>query len=133
MIVLCVLVHICVFEVLTCTVLRIFILHTTYQPNLSWVQFRSMKKKSTPKSSDSIAKQRWKKACHRIVMDLAVVKTREMLLRKARNTIMWVCQREREKVRKREREREVDIFESLVRWVGRRKKEKKSIKSTKKI
>ena len=46
-----------------------------------------MKKRSTPKSSDSIAKTRWKKACHRIVMDLAVVKTREMLLRKARNTI----------------------------------------------
>ena len=49
-------------------------------------QFRSMKKRATPKNGDSIAKQRWKKACRRVVMDLAVVKTREMLLRKARNT-----------------------------------------------
>jgi len=50
-------------------------------------QFRSMQKRATPKNGDSLPKQRWKKACRRIIMDMAVERTREMLVRKARNTL----------------------------------------------
>jgi hypothetical protein len=52
-------------------------------------QFRSMKKRAISSSKDSIAKQRWRRACHKVVMELAVEKTREHLLRKARNTISF--------------------------------------------
>ena len=50
-------------------------------------QFSQMRMRSTPKAGDSKAKSRWKKACHRVIMDMAVERTRAHLLRNERMTI----------------------------------------------
>ena len=50
-------------------------------------QFSQMRVRSTPKAGESQAKSRWKKACRRVIMDMAVERTRAHLLRNERMTI----------------------------------------------
>ena len=52
-------------------------------------QFRAMKKRNEILSKDSVAKSRWKRACHKVIMELAVEKTRQHLLRQQRYTIAF--------------------------------------------